>query len=279
MNDSMTLALPLPRLAEDRFASCVCFTDEALFRACGVRVVFAERTGGVSEPPFDSLNLARNVSDRASCVARNREILLASLGFEGISLIQPRQVHGTDLLICRTEDDARLLSAREDEADGVVVGCLDTAALLCFADCVPVIGVAPSGAFFVAHAGWRGVVGRIVEAAISKLCALDATRPADLNLYLGPYIHACHFEAGIEVCERFEREFGAGCVLDGSRVDMGAALRESARCAGVDANRIADVGVCTACDAGKRFYSYRLSGGVCGRHAALAVRIARPGRP
>ncbi len=274
MDTSSALTLPLPRLDEGCFGACSCFTDEALFDACGVRIAFTERDGGVSTQPFDSLNLGRNVADDASCVARNRSILLASLGAESVSLIQPRQVHGTDLLTCCTADDAQILSAREDKADGVIIDCPEVAALLCFADCVPVVGVAPSGAFFVVHAGWRGVMGCIVEAAIIRLCSLSGFSPSSLNLYMGPYIHACHFEVGTELHENFEREFGKGCVPDGLHVDLGAALRESMRRAGVIDERIADVGVCTVCDAGKRFYSYRLSGGVCGRHGAFAVKLA-----
>ncbi len=275
MDTLPALVLPLPRLDEGCFGACSCFTDEALFDACGVRIAFTERDGGVSAQPFDSLNLGRNVTDDASCVAHNQSILLASLGAEGVLVIQPQQVHGTDLLICRTADDARILSRREDRADGVLVDCPEVAALLCFADCVPVVGVAPSGAFFVVHAGWRGVMGRIVEAAITGLCSLSGSSPSDLNLYVGPYIHACHFEVGHDLCESFEREFGKGCAPDDCHVDLGAALHGSMRRTGVIDERIADVGLCTVCDAGKRFYSYRLSDGICGRHGAFAVRLAR----
>lgn len=52
-----TLDLPLPRLVEGRFSNLTAFTDEALFEACGVRIAFTERSGGVSVPPYDSLNL------------------------------------------------------------------------------------------------------------------------------------------------------------------------------------------------------------------------------
>lgn len=274
MDTSPALTLPLPRLDEGCFGACSCFTDEALLEACGVRIAFTERSGGVSVDPFDFLNLGRNVDDDASCVARNRSLLLKSLGAEGVSVIQPRQIHGTDLLVCRTADDARTLSTCENEADAVIVDYPKVAALLCFADCVPIIAVAPSGTFSVAHAGWRGVMGRIVESAIVGLCRLSGFSPSRLNLYMGPYIHACHFEVGCELRGGFEREFGKACVLDDNHVDLGIALRESMRRVGVANERIADVGVCTVCDAGERFYSYRLSGGVCGRHGAFAVKLA-----
>ena len=277
MNTTPALTLPLPRLDEGCFGACSCFTDEALLEACGVRIAFTERSGGVSAGPFDSLNLGRNVNDDASCVARNRSLLLKSLGVEGASVIQPQQVHGTDILLCRTADDAHALSTCENKADAVIVDYPEVAALLCFADCVPIIVVAPSGAFSVVHAGWRGVMGRIVESAIIGLCRLSGFSPSSFNLYMGPYIHACHFEVEVELRGDFEREFGKGCVLDDRHVDLGVALRESMRRVGVADERIADVGVCTVCDAGERFYSYRLSDGVCGRHGAFAVKLACDG--
>lgn len=277
MNDMTTLALPKPRLAEGRFGSCLCLTDEALFESVGVRVAFTERSGGVSVPPFDSLNLGGHVDDDASSVARNREILSDALGAPGVPLVAPRQVHGVRIVACASQDEAAVLSEQRPEADGVIVRCNDVAALLCFADCVPVIGVSPTGSFFVVHAGWRGAVGRIAERAVRVLCDEDGIGASRLNIYLGPYIHACHFEVGDDVRERFACEFGEECISGEGNVDLGIALRTSLVSAGVDPTRIADAGICTACDNGRRFYSYRASGGSCGRHGAFAMRFARKG--
>ena len=274
MHEKTTLALPNPRLAEGRFGSCSVFTDEALFEACGVRIAFTERLGGASFAPYDSLNLGGHVGDDADAVSLNRALVMEALGASGSVLVQPRQVHGIEVVTVRTLSDAQDLASQEFEADGVAVGCADVAALLCFADCVPVIGAAPDGSFFVAHAGWRGVAGRIVERSIERLCSLAECPPSMVNLYIGPYIHACHFEVGPEVRARFEDEFGRACIADERHVDLGAALRQSMYAAGAAPDRIADAGVCTVCDGGSRFYSYRASGGVCGRHGAIAVRIS-----
>lgn len=274
MNSMTTLALPKPRLAEGRFGSLTCFTDESLFQATGVRIAFTERTGGASASPFDSLNLGLHVHDDPEAVRANRRALMDALDVAGAVLVQPRQVHGTDVSACITLPQARALASTEFASDGVVVGCQDVAALLCFADCVPVIGVSPTGAFFVAHAGWRGVVGRIVERAVEELCRVGSSDAEELNIYLGPFIHACHFEVGDDVRGRFESEFGESCVADDCHVDLGAALRVSLAGAGIAPDRIADVDVCTVCDGGRRFYSYRASGGVCGRHGAFAVKHA-----
>ena len=270
-----TLELPYPRLAEGRFASCAAFTDQDLFEACGVRVAFMERVGGVSQPPYDSLNLGMRVGDQDDFVLRNRQLMLEAFDAQDAVLIQPRQVHGNVVGQCLDfEDASACLEAVDEGADALVVGCQNVAALMCFADCVPVVFVSPRGSFAAVHAGWRGVVNRVWQSALEQLCRLDEVSPDQLNVYVGPYIHACHFEVGPEVIEEFHREFGDVCLADERHVDMGAALRSGFVKAGVDERRIADVDVCTVCDAGKRFYSYRASGGVCGRHGAFAVRLS-----
>ena len=269
-----TLDLPLPRLVEGRFSNLTAFTDEALFEACGVRIAFTERSGGVSVPPYDSLNLGLHVNDNPESVRENRRRVCEAFGIDPTRLIVPNQVHGADVAVCENAGD--IAETREFAAEGsdaVAVGCDGVAALLCFADCTPVIIVAPSGKFAVAHCGWRGVVYGAWATALSTLCELTGEPPERFNVYIGPYIHACHFEVGEEVAKRYFDSFGEASLVDERHVDMGAALRCGFASMGVAPERIADVDMCTVCDAGERFYSYRASGGTCGRHGAFAARI------
>ena len=266
--------MPLPRLVEGRFSNLTAFTDEALFEACGVRIAFTERSGGVSEPPYDSLNLGLHVDDNPESVRENRRRVCEAFDIDPSRLIVPNQVHGADVAVCENAGD--IAETREFAAEGsdaVVVGCDGVAALLCFADCAPVIIVAPSGKFVVAHCGWRGVVYGAWATALSTLCELTGEPPERFNVYIGPYIHACHFEVGEEVAKQFFDSFGEESLADERHVDMGAALRCGFASMGVAPERIADVDMCTVCDAGERFYSYRASGGTCGRHGAFAARI------
>ncbi len=266
--------LPLPRLVEGRFSNLAAFTDESLYEACGVRIAFTQRTGGSSAAPYDSLNLGSHVGDDALAVAENRHLLCETFGAPSTQIIVPNQVHATDVTVCESVADvseARKFAA--EGSDAVVVGCENVAALLCFADCMPVIIVAPSGAFAVAHCGWRGMVYGAWSTALSTLCEVTGESASRFNVYVGPYIHACHFEVGAEVSKQFIDSFGEGCLVDERHVDMGIALRSGLESMGVAFERIADVNVCTVCDAGERFYSYRASGGTCGRHGAFAVKM------
>ena len=74
---SICRSLGFPRVA---FLHAPSLTDDALYAATGVRIAFTQRTGGVSEPPFDSFNLGGHVGDDPACVSRNRDILLEGIG-------------------------------------------------------------------------------------------------------------------------------------------------------------------------------------------------------
>ncbi len=281
---AVTKGLPEPDVNARLFGArrIPALTDDGLFEAVGVRIAFSGREGGVSDPPYDSLNLGSHVGDDPSRVRENRLMLLESLDAADASLVVPSQVHG-DVLIDLTSGDADSVSSSrtraEAGADGLVVTVPQVAALLCFADCVPVIIVSPTGRFAVVHAGWRGAVGGIAGKAARRLTLLDgdgATQGAasSYNAYLGPHIHGECFETGEDVRARFVERFGRDVAPDGRHVDLAAAVGQDLAEAGLRRERIADVNVCTSCEA-EDYFSYRASGGRCGRQGALAVRFGR----
>lgn len=281
MGMSVQPALPLPRLDALRSGAhhLSGLGDAALADACGVHIFFTTREGGASEGAYGSLNLGSHVGDDPACVQENRRILMEALGASDMPLVVPNQVHGDALAVICDGDPATIEAAQAAGAagaDGILVGVPDVAALLCFADCVPVIIVSPTGRFAVVHAGWRGVMAEVAPRALRELAALDglegdAGRPAECNVYIGPHICPTCFQTGEDVAAGFAERFGAGCVPDAHHVDLQAALAESLVRAGASPHRIASAGACTRCESG-RFFSYRASGGVCGRHGAIAFR-------
>lgn len=249
-------------------------TDEALFAACGVRAAFSSRHGGVSAGEYASLNLGTHVGDEPDAVHKNRRRLVRALGGGDIPVVVPNQVHKIDLLVVcdnAPETIRALCDQALDGADGVVVGASQVAALLCFADCVPVIIVSPTGSFAVAHAGWRGALARIASKTAGALEELDGgvAHAGDYNAYIGPCIRSECFECGADVHDAFAAEFGAACVTDPSHVDLPAVVASDLVDAGLLSERICDAGVCTVCHADD-WFSYRASGGACGRHGAVA---------
>ncbi len=275
--------LPIPQITARRFgARCLpALTDDALYERTGVRVAFTGRAGGESMGPFAELNLGAHVGDDPAIVAYNRELLLEALGAADAALVTANQVHGDDIVEVGSADARTLEKARARAlrgADGILVDAPRVAALLCFADCVPVIVVSPTGRFAVAHAGWRGVENGVAAKAVRALARADAAELGEdaasgYNVYVGPHIHASCFETGADVRKRFEDRFGSSCIPDERHVDLLEALTVGLEEAGIDRARVADAGVCTVCSCDE-FFSYRAAGGICGRHGAVAFRKA-----
>ena len=263
--------LPSPALELRDFDSIPIWTDDALFDACGVRIAFAGRAGGFSAPPFESLNPCGYVGDDPADVARNRAQLLSALGAPDRLLVAPRQVHGTEIIIADGAYPAPDERLEAIEADAVLTAEPHVAAQLSFADCLPLILVAPSGAFAVVHAGWRGALAGIAGKAAHALCAASGYDAVQLNGYIGPHIHAECFETSAEIATRFADKYGTETLTDARHVDLARVVAVDLLRAGADVQRIADCRICTVCNS-DRYFSYRASGGTCGRNAALAVR-------
>jgi len=162
------------------------------------------RTGGVSAPPFDSLNLGDHVGDDPAAVTANRQKLSEALAVRPVFL---HQVHGWEVLAL----DAAT-------ADGSVAdGCLTrTPALACtvlVADCLPVLFCDRAGTTVAAaHAGWRGLAGSggrgVLEETVARFCAAADIGPAEIGaqtlVWLGPCIGPQAFQVGPEVKAAFE---------------------------------------------------------------------------
>jgi polyphenol oxidase len=214
----------------------------------GVRVAFFSRRGGVSLAPYDTLNLSLAVGDDPACVDENLQRVTRSAGFHPESITLLRQIHGAQVLeagpgACGVIGSGDALTTREL---GVTVGVLT-------ADCVPVL-LASSDAVAAVHAGWRGLVGGVIEAAVERLGEVRAA-------WIGPSIHACCYEVGSEVIASFrERELP----FEVDRVDPARAAQVILRRSRVERVWFSDV--CTSCD--PNYYSFRRDGGT-GRQGAF----------
>lgn len=240
----------------------------------GVTFAFTERNGGVSLPPYASLNLGDRVDDDPAAVAENRRRVLAALGAEGSigNLVCPKQVHGDRIVAVTSNEPAAVAAAQASAAEGadaVVCSVPEVPVLLVYADCVPVVLVTEGG-FAVVHSGWKGTYARIAAKALNRLCAITGTDVSDVDCYLGPHIAGRDYEVSDELLERFTREFGS-CVQAGEgRLSLASAIEATLVSSGVRPWRIINADLSTATDTG-RFFSYRKEGPTCGRHGAIAV--------
>ena len=228
----------------------------------GVVAVTTTRDAGVSRGRFAGLNLADHVGDVPEAVAQNRSVLLRGLGCSDIQWLT--QVHGTR---CLHASRASAMSAPEADAAWTQERGLAVAVLT--ADCLPVVFAAADGsAVAVAHAGWRGLTGGVLEATLRNL----PMAAAELVAWIGPAIGPARYEVGEDVLVAAREAsaaaasyFAPGNAPGKYQFDLAGLARHLLLQLGVAEVRGGDV--CCASDA--RFYSYRRDG-VTGRMATLA---------
>ena len=254
----------------------------------GATAVFTTRIGGISEPPFDGLNLGVLTDDRTEAVVDNRRRLATALEIPPERIVFSRQVHGADLVehptpqpcsfAADTEAKARRKQVRAPqtpfrcsfvadsavkeqrngvapvEADGHVVSEAGIAALVFVADCVPVALVGPGGVAML-HCGWRGLAAGLIARGAEAVGATDAA--------IGPSIGPCCYDVGEEVL----RELAAKEDEQAERMlNLPAIAARQLREAGVE--RVEASGLCTSCEA-ELFFSHRRDAGRTGRQAGL----------
>lgn len=165
------------------------------FSAPRVGALMSTRAGGASRAPWDSLNLGTAVGDDPEAVEENRTRLRAALGGEPTFL---RQVHG-----CRA---LRLPLAPQTlpEADACYTTEPGVACVIQVADCLPVLLATADGrGVAAAHAGWRGLAGGVLEAAVAALIEATGSAPGRIEAWLGPCIGPRRFEVGADVLQGY----------------------------------------------------------------------------
>jgi len=224
-----------------------------------VRVLCTTRNGGCSVGAWASMNLGEHCGDDPENVRRNRRLLLHELPAEPQWL---RQVHGTAVAL--HPGHAGPEPEPEPEADAMVAFAPRQVCAVLTADCLPVAFCDHAGSrVAVAHAGWRGLAGGVLQTTVDAL----RCEPGELIAWLGPAIGPSAYEVGADVVAAFPDEFGQGFTPRGERwlLDLYAVARLKLAAAGVTAVYGGDR--CTYSEP-ERFYSYRRDG-ITGRMATF----------
>ena len=240
------------------------------------------RTGGVSTPPYDSLNLAFHVGDAPGSVAANRKILAHALAIDPVAMVAARQVHGNTVAIL-DHQERRQVDEEALRADALVTDIPGTCLMVLLADCVPVLIVDPiKRVVGVAHAGWRGTVKLVASETVRVLTERYGSSPKDLFVGIGPSIGPDEYEIGPEVIAEVERVFGTKRgFIRGERASDGKGLFDLWEAnkvqlvrSGVPEDRI-QVARLSTYQHPYLFFSERRLGGPTGRFAAGVMIRAR----
>ncbi len=246
------------------------------FATPGIIHAFTTRTGGVSEGPYASLNLSWSRGDDKARVEENRARVARALG--GVEMVFLNQVHGA---VVHRVDRKPEGTWSAGEGDALITDRPGLALCAQTADCTPVLLHDPEHRAIAAiHAGWRGVIARVIPAALSAMRAAYGTQAGAVRAAIGPAVSRPHYRVGPEVLAQFEAEFGA---LDealagprdaegGAGLDVAEACARQLTAAGVRTDAIARLPLCTFADE-VRFFSCRRAardghagafGGQCG---------------
>jgi YfiH family protein len=220
----------------------------------GAAIYFFTRLGGVSEPPYDSLNVSRKVGDDPEAVAENLSLIRTAT--KGRPAAWVTQVAGDTVL---RVSEAGLAG----EADALITGEPDLCLSVAIADCVPVALVGEREIAMV-HSGWRGTL-----AGVSGKAARALQGPA-IRAYIGPSIRRCCYEVSQELADAFAGVFGQD-VVSGRYLSLQDAIKTDLEGAGVEVH---DLGLCSGCRP-DLFYSHRMQKPLTGRNLAQVVRRVR----
>lgn len=239
---------------------------------------FSTRLGGVSTGEFSSMNLAFNRGDNEDCVTENYKRLCKSAGFDYNTLTASAQDHNIFVRAVTAENvGTGIYKPRDIESvDALITNERNVTLVTYYADCTPLFFIDTNKkAIGLAHAGWRGTVGRIGEKVVQKMTELYGTNPADIKAAIGPAISVCCYEVDKPCAEHFlalenvNPDDFVHPKADGKyMVDLLEANRQILLSAGIKSENITVSDICTNCNS-ELLWSHRATKGHRGTMCAL----------
>ena len=213
-------------------------------------IAFTTRVGGVSEGPFESLNLGLKTDDDPARATENRRRACAAVGAEPGRLALNYQVHGTTV-------NRAVAGSRGVHGDALWTDEPDTPIAALSADCLAIVLV-NGASVAVVHAGWRGLLAGVVENAVAAI-------GGEVAAMIGPAIGPCCYEVGDDVRGLYRARFG-GEVVVGTHLDLWRAAELA-----LDGCAVERLDLCTSCNP-ELFFSHRRDGARTGRQGVIAVK-------
>jgi len=256
--------MPFRQIGSLRYYGFDLLEKEGLFHAA------VTREGGVSPPPWNSLNLGGSGGDERSRIVQNRDLLFQALNISILNIFDVWQVHG-DTVVCT--DGPRDPGSSHQKADAIITNRHNIVLLMLFADCVPIILYDPvQKAVGIAHAGWKGTILKVAAKTVEKMGICYGSKPANIMAAIGPSIGPDHYAVGADVIQSVRDSFGF--VADdfirsdnrGVKLDLWKCNRYILEQLGVEHIDVA--GICTACRT-KDWFSHRAENGKTGRFGVL----------
>ncbi len=250
-------------------------TSKKLSKIEGLIHGFTDRNGGMSEPPYNTLNLGLNTGDLDYNVGNNYKIVASEIGVDSDSFFTASQVHGKNIVIVGPLETRESILKRS--ADALLTKSTGKLVGVTVADCVPVLIVDPVlRAVAAVHCGWRSLAEKILFEVVETMIKRWGSDPKDLIAAIGPSIRGCCYVIKKDVAKKLvatvdlklkEYYLTPEPAGDLFKVDLATlALFQLYRC-GLQRNSIEVLPYCTYCRP-ELFFSYRRNPDT-GRHLAF----------
>lgn len=228
---------------------------------------FTSKNTGVSQAPYDSLNLAFHVGDNPNDVERNHELLAKELGYEKESLIHMTQIHSDLVHIVNKYD--YFLTPRK--CDALVTNHIDKPLMVMVADCSPILFYDDKQKVIaVAHAGRAGAFKNIVKNVLGAMDYGFESCIEDIYVSIGPSIGVCCYEVGKEIYDGAKEhglEYAFEMRDNSYYLDVNKILKKQLLDSGIKEENLEISNECTCCN-NEKYFSYRADG-VTGRFAGV----------
>lgn len=251
-------------------------------------VGFTSRSGGVSQHPWQSLNVGLHVGDVDADVVHNRQRIAEAMGWDFEAWTCAEQVHGHRVVKVTSADRGKGRLSRHDvvaDCDALMTDERDILLVSFYADCVPLYFYDPfKKVVALAHAGWKGTVQQIAKHTVQAMQEQYGCVPSDLRAAIGPSIGACCYEVDQYVLNHIyplleqlrqtqpQEQNNIDAIVDNknsekAHLNLQQLNRQIMLQAGILPNHLEMTTLCTGCRT-DQFFSHRHEGGHTGRMAS-----------
>jgi len=223
---------------------------------------YSTRIGGISLPPFDSLNTGLHTADDKEAVRHNRKLFWEKLGVDPERLVFPEQVHSDTVMIVNQP-------GRVPACDALVTNTPQLFLTVQTADCFPVFFYDPvRQAVGLAHSGWRGTAGNIAGKTVDIMRQHCGSEPSDIRAAVGAGVQQSCYQVDEKTAAHFHEKYlipdGPGHFL----LDLLSAITDQLQERGILLQSIEADKTCTHC-AESLYYSHRRDNNRSGRMMAV----------
>lgn len=242
---------------------------------------FSTRLGGVSQLPYQSLNLGFKREENRANVIENYRLFCDALGINPENLVASDQVHKDHIHVATFMDRGKGIFKSSDikSIDALITRDRQVALVTYYADCVPLFFLdIKTPAVGLAHAGWRGTVRKIGQKTVLKMMKEFGSLPENILVGIGPCIKSCCYEVDEPVVEVIKKAFTYWdeLILETETgkwmLDLVLTNKKQLEEVGISPQNITESGFCTSCN-NDLFFSYRKEKGKTGSLAAVIQLI------